>query len=154
MDDAIRIAIARRAQLAEEMALVDQYIALHAKLFGETKGSEIENVSKTDGNDDGLADTSGAVTVKRRNNPKAVADRVEAILRQEGRPIQRGELIKRVEDSGMPIHSVDKGKYIGTILWRESDRFVNVEGAGYWLAGVSWRTPEQIQNALMLGVLA
>lgn len=135
MDDAIKKATARRAKLAEELALVEQFISLHERLFGE-------NVSETpvmDDTESGAVEASAddnPATVKRRNNPKAVADRAAEIISKAGKPIQRGDLIRRIEESGMPIHSVDKGKYIGTIMWRESARFENVEGEGYWLVGL------------------
>jgi hypothetical protein len=28
----------------------------------------------------------------------------------------------------------DKPRYIGTIMWRHKDRFVNLKGHGYWVA--------------------
>jgi hypothetical protein len=80
--------------------------------------------------------------VNRRNNPKAVADRAAEIISKAGHPIQRGELIRRIEESGMPIHSVDKGKYIGTIMWRENERFENLDGEGYWLVGLKRASDE------------
>jgi len=38
-----------------------------------------------------------------------------------------------VEKRGIEIPSTDKQRYLGTILWRHRDRFVNIEGKGYWL---------------------
>ena len=46
--------------------------------------------------------------------------------------MQRGELVDAVEKAGMPIISDDKPRYLGTILWRNGDRFVN-RADGYWL---------------------
>lgn len=31
------------------------------------------------------------------------------------------------------MESKDKPRYVGTILWRLSEQFVNLEGKGYWL---------------------
>ncbi len=33
---------------------------------------------------------------------------------------------------GIPLAGKDKSKNLGTILWRFSDRFLNILGQGYW----------------------
>ena len=48
-----------------------------------------------------------------------------------GKPLKRSELLKRLEASGYVIDGRDKSKVLGTNIWR-SDRFVHVEGHGYW----------------------
>jgi hypothetical protein len=39
------------------------------------------------------------------------------------------EMLRR----GAPLPSEDTARYSGTILWRQSNRFVNVPGKGYYL---------------------
>ena len=39
------------------------------------------------------------------------------------------EMLRR----GVPLPSEDTARYSGTILWRQSNRFVNVPGKGYYL---------------------
>jgi len=56
------------------------------------------------------------------------------ILGDMRRPMQRGELVAAVEERGVTIPSEDKARYLGTILWRNRDQFVNIPEAGYWLA--------------------
>lgn len=79
--------------------------------------------------------------------PSAIADRVAEILREEGRPMTRSKIAKRLVELGVPLAGRDTSKYVGTILWRHRERFVNLERLGYWLADVelpgSYYPPER-----------
>lgn len=122
----------RKAKLLEELDMIDQYLKLHQKLF---PGASPQNKSRPETAED--EQESDAV----KNDPREVAARAEAILREHGKPIQRGELVRRIEGSGLLLHSKDKNKYLGTILWRNRDRFTNVEGHGYWIKGLDIESP-------------
>ncbi len=128
MTDTLQKALQRRDELERELELLDQFIDLHVKLFGGAK------VAAT-GHSSAVSSASGVGTTKneKANDPKAVADGVEAILQGASQPVQRGKLIAMLEGNGLPIQSQDKSKYIGTILWRNRERFINVDGRGYWL---------------------
>lgn len=126
MDD-IQELRARKARLIAELDLIDQYLALRAKLFPATGGENVSGPTRAD---------VPRPARSQRNDPTEVAKRAEALIREHGKPLQRGELVRRIEASGMPLHTGDKGKYIGTILWRQRDKFVNVEGQGYWIVGL------------------
>ncbi|EFL90224.1 hypothetical protein [Ahrensia sp. R2A130] len=69
--------------------------------------------------------------MRRRNNPKRVADVAARVIRGFGGPVQRGDLVEAIEATGLEIFSDDKPRYVGTILWRNKERFVNIEGRGY-----------------------
>ena len=128
MTDALIQAHQRREHLLQELAMLDKYIDLHLRLFGGVTVEATGNASATSsGNAVGVAKSDKV------NDPKAIANGIEAILRGADLPVRRGKLITRLAENGIPIHSQDKSKYIGTILWRNSDRFVNIEGRGYWL---------------------
>lgn len=60
-----------------------------------------------------------------------VIDAARRIIIAEGRPMKRGELVKRIEGMGLEIVGTDKNKVFGTNLWR-SNRFTTIEGKGYW----------------------
>ncbi len=65
-----------------------------------------------------------------------IAEMVEAtrrIIIAEGKPLKRGELVRRIEALGFEIVGTDKSKVFGTNLWR-SNRFRTIEGKGYWPA--------------------
>lgn len=122
----------RKAKLIEELDMIDQYLKLHQKLFPSAAPA---NKSGPETPDD-AKETDAA-----KNDPREVAARVVAILREHGKPIQRGELVRKIEESGLPIHSKDKNKYLGTVLWRNRDTFVNIEGHGYWIKGMNVDVP-------------
>lgn len=130
MDDALKKALERKVRLQSELALIDQYIELHTRLFGEDPPT---STSK----DTGTTTIADAVEAEIRpaNDTRAIGDGIEAILRRADWPVQRGKLISGLEADGLPIHSKDRSKYIGTILWRNRVRFMNIEGEGYWLRG-------------------
>jgi hypothetical protein len=128
MDDALTKAKQKREKLLADIALVDQYINLHEQLFGG-------GVSGTNHNApiQAMVLDKDAVTIKRRNNPAKIAEVARNVIVAAGHPVQRGDLVRRIEESGLTIHSDDKGKYIGTVMWRNDDIFVNIEGHGYWV---------------------
>lgn len=117
----------RKARLMAEIDLIDQYLTLHGKLFSPGKSENISGGASTD-----TSPTGGG----QKNDPKAVAKRAEEVLREEGRPLQRGDLVRKIEESGLKIVSKDKSKYLGTVLWRHRDTFVNIEDRGYWINGL------------------
>lgn len=141
MSDTIAEAIERRARLAKELALLDQYIELHERLFGDAR-KPISATAYISEEGDTVA-AHGRQEPRTRNDPKAIADAAERIICEAGRPIKRGELVRRIEATGLTLNTSDKGKYIGTILWRERQRFENIEGEGYWVVGGDRTTQAQ-----------
>ena len=122
----------RKARLLEELDMIDQFLKLHQKLF---PGNDSRNKSEPETRrEPGLSEGE-------KNDPAAVAARAERVIREHGKPIQRGDLVRKIEESGLPIYSKDKNKYLGTILWRNRDTFVNVEGHGYWIRGLDIEVP-------------
>ncbi len=75
---------------------------------------------------------------KLRNSRKAKSAYVGELLTEvrrliisEGRPLNRGDLVRRLEAAGYLIDGLDKAKVLGTNIWR-SDKFDHIEGQGYW----------------------
>ena len=127
MSDAIPELQERKGKLIEELDLIDRYLELHTKLF-PAQNAETKS---------GRTDTSARQhSEAEKNDPRVVADMAEKILRKHGRPLQRGDLVSRIEASGLPIHSKDKNRYLGTILWRHRSRFTNFPNLGYWIKGL------------------
>jgi hypothetical protein len=73
--------------------------------------------------------------IKRRGNSDIVANAIEAVFKDAQRPLERCDLVRELELRGVVLPSNDKGKYIGTILWRHGNRFESTD-EGYWLRGV------------------
>lgn len=67
--------------------------------------------------------------------PDRVAEHMERIIREVGRPMTRGEIVAAFDAREIPIPFEDKPRYVGTIAWRHKGKFRNIEGRGYWLAG-------------------
>jgi hypothetical protein len=75
---------------------------------------------------------------KIRNSRKAKSAYVGELLAEvrrliisEGRPLNRGVLVRRLEAEGYLIDGSDKAKVLGTNIWR-SKKFDHIEGQGYW----------------------
>ncbi|EHK58745.1 hypothetical protein MAXJ12_03523 [Mesorhizobium alhagi CCNWXJ12-2] len=46
-----------------------------------------------------------------------------------------------MESAGVELHSEDKPRYLGTILWREKERFTNIAGQGYVMSDMVTEQP-------------
>lgn len=75
---------------------------------------------------------------KIRNSRKAKSAYVGELLAEvrrliiaEGRPLNRGDLVRRLEAAGYLLDGSDKAKVLGTNIWR-SEKFDHIEGQGYW----------------------
>lgn len=139
LNEALREAEARREALKAELGEIEQYIALHQKLFGGRDSSP--SATKIDGKTETIGTN---IKVRHRNRPSQIADMSAQAIRECNRPMQRGEIVDWIEANGVEIYSEDKPRYIGTILWRNSDRFENIEGEGYWLAELKRPTDESL----------
>jgi hypothetical protein len=63
----------------------------------------------------------------------------------------RGELLSLIEkaETVPSLHnSPDKIKYLGTILWRYHDRFVNLPGYGYWIKSQPFADAHYVPEAV------
>ena len=138
-DDAYKNAIKRRNELLSELKEVELFISLYQRFIG-TKEGETEPLYQPSIFGDDMAKPDSVEPAphrkKRRGNPGIIADAAERIIRESGRPMVRGEIAEALEAGGIEIPSGDKARYVGTVLWRQSDRFENLEGEGYWIKGV------------------
>lgn len=124
MDDSISKALKKREILKSQLAEIDQYIELHRRLFGEPNEQRVSGVNPTPG---------ARRPRKTSQNPIEVANRAEAALRNANHPLTRGQILDAITKDGFEVPAKDPAKYLGTVLWRNSERFVNIEGEGYWL---------------------
>lgn len=129
MSDAIQEALARRKILEDQIAEIDTFLALHEKIFGvkiprEAEGAPAEGLTP---------ETPRKRAPRASNDPEAIVNEIAKILEDTDTPMTRGEIRRAISARGMEIHSKDIGKYLGTLMWRNQDRFINIEGEGYWL---------------------
>lgn len=64
------------------------------------------------------------------SSPDEIVQEAKRALQAAERPMTRYELVEAVEAAGLTVGGVDKGRNMGTILWR-SKQFKNT-GDGYW----------------------
>lgn len=121
----IRNALLR--ELKEVEALISQFQGVKARLKRLSPSSDVRSQSlllRLEGRPRNLV------------TPAEIANRVEGILREAGRPMTRSELATKLMEEGIPLVGSDISKNVGTILWRHKDRFVNLKRLGYWLRNV------------------
>jgi hypothetical protein len=68
--------------------------------------------------------------------PTEIAEMMERMIREAGRPMTRGEILKAFDMRDYEIPAKDRSRYLGTIAWRNKGKFINVNGLGYWLRNV------------------
>ena len=133
MDPAIAKALKKRQELEKELQKLDQFLEMYYELAGTNREEPDTSPPRTDLMSR-LTEASGMI--RPRGRPADFARIMEAILKDVGHPMQRGPLVVEIEKRGHSIPSDDKPRYVGTILWRNSDTFESVDGRGYWLKGV------------------
>ncbi|MBY3568956.1 hypothetical protein [Rhizobium laguerreae] len=62
-----------------------------------------------------------------------VVTRCLKLLKDAGRPLDRSELLRGLEQSGFKVEASNPPRFVGRALW-ESSEFTHVPRAGYWLA--------------------
>jgi hypothetical protein len=133
MEDIIIKALKRKKELQSELAEIDQFLDTYRRLSSENK-SEAETVQGSLRLPPPRLDFfPPPVSPRRRGAPQDFADVAERVLMDRGRPLTRYQLVDAIENEGVVIPSSDKARYLGTILWRHKDRFVNLVDFGYWL---------------------
>lgn len=78
-------------------------------------------------------DSDKPKVARRGNDPKLIVEKAIEILSEATRPMSRGKILTALAQRGFVIQSKDRSKYLGTVLWRNQQHFINVEGHGYWL---------------------
>jgi hypothetical protein len=144
MDQALANALKRRHELEKELKKLDQFIHMYHELAG-TNREESDTEALYHQLPADLGDGfQKAVTgwIRPRGRPADFAQIMETVLKDVGHPLQRGQLVEEIEKRGHSIPSTDKPRYLGTILWRNSQRFESIDGRGYWLKGVRVPEPE------------
>ncbi len=96
--------------------------------------SDHESVNVVNGSaDEGVSRTQEKKTrVTDNPRPAVLIPAAVEILREKGHPMSRRELWDALADRGLVVKGADPIKALGTILWRASDKIVQIEGRGYW----------------------
>ncbi|WP_207104568.1 hypothetical protein [Rhizobium leguminosarum] len=66
-----------------------------------------------------------------------VVERCTAILQEAGRPLDRSELLLKLEQTGYTLRAGNPARFVGRTLWGNPN-FVHVPRHGYWITGKTW----------------
>jgi hypothetical protein len=137
MSNPLENAKRRLAELEAEAQRIRLFLAMYEEF---SEGTGIEH------NDAGIEGTERNLSTERLRRgprirvgptPAEIADAMERLLRDVGRPMTRGEIVAALEMRDLEIPAQDKPRYIGTLAWRNKSKFINIEGRGYWLRGLA-----------------
>lgn len=154
MDQAYHNAVKRKKWLEEQLREVETFLSLYRQFSADAGRKESVVPSQEDSNGVDLSHAQQKKprrTGRRRGTPAAIANMAEIILLSHNRPMTRGELVVEMEKAGVIFPVADKAKYVGTVLWRKSDRFENLDRQGYWVRGVepgSAQTKELLERSI------
>lgn len=146
MDSAYANALKRKEELENELRDVETFLSLYRRFQGSQR--QENNPDSPPSNDD-LFVNDGYGRKVRALRPPEIADRAEELIRAAKRPLTRAEIVKEMERLGYVLNSDDKPRYVGTILWRQKDRFTNIPGEGYITTEMATRD-QRYENILMM----
>lgn len=144
MSSAVEIARRKIAELKRQIIDLERFIATHDALLAEhvvpqhgaSDAVLHPNPVEIRGNEAIEAPVDKSLEKPTRPvRPDAVAGHMERIIRETGRPMTRGEIVRAFEARDIHIPYEDKARYLGTIAWRHKGTFINIKDRGYWLRG-------------------
>lgn len=124
---------AKRRELADTLKQIDTAIKHVKDARQAVGGGLLDFITPQDAQD--TAESESHPSQPRAQgvlSPIEVARHARSTLLDHGRPMKRGALVRAMLQRGVPLAGADKSKNLGTILWRQPDMFVHLEGLGYW----------------------
>lgn len=152
MEDAVKRALRRKRELEQELAEIELFLKVYARFSDRTNIETGDSPDINAARQGEAAETTYRILarpLRRRANPAEFAEMAARIIRDERRPLSRTELVEALEKREVELPSQDKPRYLGTILWRNRDRFINIPNKGYYLAELM--TAEEIADAQKAG---
>src|SRR5437868_3422195 len=124
IDSAYGNAIRRREELKQELEELERFLALYRRFAGSTP--ELNSSTHQ-------SPVSGSTLLESEDlgsklGPAEFAVMAEKVILAAGRPLTRGELAEALMARGVKFSTEDVPRYLGTILWRNRERFPNVPG--------------------------
>ena len=128
-NDAYQKALQKRDLLRREIEKIEDFLEVYRELTGtEPVRSEV----KAPVSPARVVRSYGRKRKRGTVKPSDLAPMVGRILVEHGAPMTRSELLAALAERDVVLAGEDKAKYLGTILWRMREAFVNLEGHGYW----------------------
>lgn len=131
-EDAYKNALAKKQRLLRELEEVNNFLKLYQRFT--PKGQAKPEPAAASHNEEPVDKTASG---KKVSVPAKFEPIIRHVLLIAGRALPRSMLLKKLEENGTPIPGKNPSKNLGTIMWRLRDQFTNIEGFGYWVAGVT-----------------
>ena len=153
-------ALQRRRELQEELNQVNTFLALYEKFvgpIGNASGTELPTPDlgqPPDALEHGykqlrpfgpivtpvpnVEPVRSASRTLRMNN-KAFVALAREILLENGRPLGKDDLLRKIHERGLTVGGNNEAETIKSKLWRVKAEIVRIQGAGYWPVDVPCR---------------
>lgn len=134
--DVLKSLQSKRASLHSEITKLDEMITQLEGLddtvleVSVDVGTGIFGMSATDME----GESSARVEIPATATPEEVALLSAEVIEAAAKPLTRGEIVARLRERGVSLAGKNVNKNLGTILWRNRHRFVQIDKLGYWLA--------------------
>ena len=143
MPSPLDVARAKAARLEAELKQIQSFIQMYEAFSTGLETVKEQNMfvanAKNSSSTIHKEESSVAphVALRRRSGPapRELVEMAERMIRDAGRPLSRGDLVEMFDARDVELPGTDKPRYIGTIMWRNKSRFLQIEGRGYWLRG-------------------
>lgn len=135
MNNPVEAARARLLAIEEEAEKLRLFIIAYEGVADYIGGAAKPHVGDPPPVDNPAEGTTAAPKKKPRatNPPSAVLIRaVIDTLNRRGHPLSRKGLFDALKDRGLVVQGADPVKTLGTILWRNRDKIIQIEDHGYW----------------------
>ena len=125
-DKAYDNALKRKQELQKELKEVEDFLRLYKQFAGGQSEQQ-------PGPQRPRVDSKGAVSDAYVNpSREEVGEYAKELMLKTGRPQVRGAIVDYLREVGRPLKVKDPSQSVGTVMWRLRDKFINVEGHGYW----------------------
>lgn len=130
----LKEAVHLRDRLRKQLSEVEEFIRLWDVIFGDDDRETEAEQTRADAPVSIVAPAKKSESSRPKRSPtgRLAAKVAREIITERGAPMTRGELVKAFESRGYPIAGSPPSRNMGTIMWRLRDKFVNIEGHGYW----------------------
>ena len=136
MDQAYQSALRKRDDLKRQLAEADEFLRLWNRVLGSDAVDGV-TPSTAKGQDEMRIGSATQPLPQKSPTRERAAEIARKVTLSKGAPMTRSQLVEAFEAEGTPVGGVKPSRNMGTIMWRLRDRFINLDGLGYWPADVA-----------------
>jgi hypothetical protein len=144
-------------RIQKELAKIEQWLGMWRELSAENDAADVPALMQplpapthSEEGEIGRQKSTARHKPKSRRTPRTgparedIAPVAREIIVANGHPMPRSALLNALDERGLRVGGADiagRIRNVGTVMWRLRDRFVNIEGRGYWPADVPYEHP-------------